>query len=108
VTLYTNGDLTISADNSAASELSESNGDILVTEYQLSYDGDGLASTGGSTVTWTTYDAFLSTPSAVTHVAGDGTVLVTLECRASNATATLADAATYSATQTLTASWSGP
>jgi len=103
--LYTNGDVTITADNSSAAELSAAGGDTLHTEYKLSYDGDGVTATGGSTVDWTTYNTFLQSGSSVTHVAGDGAVQVTLEVRASNASGTLADSGNYSATQTLTAAW---
>jgi hypothetical protein len=105
MTLYTNGDVDITADRSTNAELIGPDSDTLVTEYGLAYDGNGVAATGGSTVSFTTYDAFLSSASSVTHVPGDGAVEVTLSVRASNAAGTLANAGLYSATQTLTASW---
>lgn len=107
VVLYTNGDVDISADNMATAQLSETGGDVLVTEFQLSYDGDGTTTSGGTTVTWTAYDSFLTTASRLTHVDGDGACNVTLEVRASNAAGTLAESGSYSCTQTLTASWAG-
>ena len=106
-TLYTNCNCEISADNTTAAQL-ENNGastDTLVTEYQLAYDGDGVSATGGTDVgTWTDYSTFLGTPSAVTHVDGDGVVTVTLSVQASSP-GQVRDAGNYSATQTLTASW---
>ncbi|MCK4373797.1 MAG: hypothetical protein KAX19_00670 [Candidatus Brocadiae bacterium] len=103
--LYTNGDLVISADNTAAAELSEGGGDVLYTEYSLAYDGNGVGATGGSSVAWTVHGSFLNSASSVTHIAGYGAVQVTLGARASNAAGTLADSGNYSAIQTLTASW---
>jgi hypothetical protein len=106
VALYTNGDVTISADNTAAARLTQG-ADFLVTEYRLEYDGDGATATGGSTVDYLAYNNFLTAPSAVTHIGGDGAVDVTLRVRASNQVGNVADAGTYTATQTLTASWAG-
>ena len=103
--LYTNGNCTIAADNTATAQLSETGADTLVTEYKLVYDGDGTTATGGDMVDWTVHSGFLSTPSGVTHYGEDGAVSVTLWARASNESGTLADAADYTATQTLTASW---
>ncbi|MCK5557393.1 MAG: hypothetical protein KAJ01_03385, partial [Candidatus Hydrogenedentes bacterium] len=104
-TLYTNGNVDITADNTTAAELSEAGADTLYTEYQLSYDGDGVSATGGSSVAYAVYSSFLSSASTVTHYDEDGAVVVTLGARATNAGGTLADAGNYSATQTLTASW---
>jgi len=104
-TLYTNCDLEISADTGTTARLSSAT-DNLVTKYKLSYDGDGLTATGGSDVViWTDYDTFLSTASAVTHIDTDGAVDVTLYVQASNPSGRVADAGSYTATQTLTASW---
>ncbi len=106
LSLTLNVNATISADNTAAAQLTHAtSGDTLVTEYKLTFDGDGDPNTGGETVDWTPYNNFLTTPSAVTYFTGDEDVEVTLYVRASNAAGTLADAGTYSATQTLTASW---
>jgi hypothetical protein len=105
ITLYTNGDVDISADNTTAAQLTGPASDTLVTEYALAYDGDGVTNTGGLAVLWTLYSSFLGVASRVTHVPGDGAVDVTLSVRASNAGGTLANAGAYAATQTLTATW---
>ena len=104
-TLYTNGNVDITADNTTSSRLTSSGGATLVTEYSLSYSGDGVVATGGSTVPYATYDVFLSSPSLVTHVTGSGAVVLTLGVRASNQTGNVAEATSYSSTQTLTATW---
>lgn len=104
-TLYTNCNLEISADTSTTARLSSAT-DILTTKYKLSYDGDGLTATGGTgVVTWTDYTTFLSAASAVTHKDTDGAVNVTLSVQASNPGSRVADWGSYTATQTLTASW---
>jgi hypothetical protein len=105
--LYTNGDVEITADiSSGLAQLTGPDNDKLVTEYALSYDGNGSTTgTGGAAVGFTNYDAFLSSGSDVTHVSGDGAVDVTLSVRASNASGELANAGLYNATQTLTAAW---
>jgi hypothetical protein len=82
--LYTNGDVEITADNSAAAQLSKDDNHRLVTEYKLEYDASGLNKTGGGMVDWNGYDSFLSEGSRVTHVSGDGAVEVTLSVRVSN------------------------
>ncbi|KPK64409.1 MAG: hypothetical protein AMK73_04655 [Planctomycetes bacterium SM23_32] len=107
-TLYTNGDVDVTADNTTAAQLTGPDSDVLVTEYRLTYDGDGVTDTGGSTVDWTAYDSFLSSASSITHASGDGAVVITLNVRASNPTGEMSNAGAYSATQTLTASWAGP
>lgn len=109
VTLYTNGDAQISADNTASgpAELSCLT-DTLVTEYKLFFDGDGASATGGSNTSYETYNTFLSTESSITYVADDDDVQVTLYVRASNSAGEVADSGTYTATQTLTVSWVGP
>ena len=107
VTLFTNGDAEISADNSTAAQLSSA-GDTLVTEYKLTFDGDGSGATGGTGTNYETYDRFLTTAAPVTHVTGDDDVEVTVHVKASNYANDLADAGTYTATQTLTVHWVGP
>ncbi|MHC4418524.1 MAG: hypothetical protein ACYSU6_08050 [Planctomycetota bacterium] len=103
-TLYTNCNSEISADNTATAQLSSAT-DTLVTEYQLAFDGDGASATGGTDVgSWTDYTTFLSTASAVTHVDGDGTAVITLSAQASTG-GSAPDSGAYSATQTLTVSW---
>ena len=109
ITLYTSGNAEISADNTASgpAELSCAT-DVLVTEYKLSFDGDGSSATGGTDTSYSAYDSFLSTPTAITYVASDDTVEVTLYVRASNSPDDVSDSGTYNATQTLTVSWVGP
>ncbi len=106
-TLHTSGDAEISADNSATAQLSLGSC-TLATEYKLTFDGDGSSATGGSTVDWTSYDSFLSLAAGITHISDDNDVELTLYVRASNQANQLADAGTYTATQTLTAHWVGP
>jgi len=108
VTLFTNGDVEISADNNAIARLNEPGGDNLYTEYKLEFDGDGVSATGGETVDFTRYDLFLNSHATVTHITNYDAVQVTLSVRASNYTGQLADADDYSATQTLTVYWVGP
>ena len=103
-TLYTNCNLEISANNTATARLTAGSS-TLTTEYQLAYDGDGGSATGGTDVGWTDYSTFLSTPSALTHIDGDGTVDLTLSVRASITGSGAGDAGVHNATQTLTASW---
>ena len=108
ITLFTSGDAEISADNSDAARLTEPGGDSLYTEYKLEFDGDGVSNTGGTTVDFTSYDSFLSSPVSVTYVPDYNDVQVTLSVRASNYPEQLANAGTYTATQTLTVHWVGP
>ncbi len=105
-TLYTSDDAEISADNSTTARLSFGIDD-LVTEYRLSFDGDGSSATGGTPTSYETYNSFLTTAAAVTHVTDDNDVQITLYVRASNPAGEVADAGVYSATQTLTVQWTG-
>ena len=105
--LSINGDGEISADNSTAAQLSSA-GDTLVTEYKLTFDGDGSSTTGGAGTNYETYDRFLTTAAPVTHVTDDNDVEVTVHVKASNYANDLANAGTYTATQTLTVHWVGP
>ena len=109
VTLNTSGNAEISANNtpSGPAQLSCAT-DTLVTEYKLSFDGDGSSATGGTNTSYETYDSFLSTPVAITYVVSDDTVEVTLYVRASNSNDDVSDSDTYNATQTLTVTWVGP
>jgi hypothetical protein len=106
--LETTGDCELTADNSATAQLSGPGGDVLITEYSLTFDGDGSGATGAATVDYTTYSSFLSPAVAITHVGGDDYVQVTLHVRAQNFPGDVANAGAYSATQTITASWVGP
>ena len=107
ITLFTNGNAQITANNTATAQLSYAT-DTLVTKYKLSFDGDGSSATGGNDTSYETYDSFLSTPAAITYVVSDDTVQVTLYVQASNRNDEVADSGTYNATQTLTVSWVGP
>lgn len=104
-TLLLTGDVELSADNSIGARLSEADGDYLTTEYKLTFDG---GPTGRPTVDYTLYHSFLFPAVLVTHVPPDDDVDVTLWVRASIPAGDVANAATYSATQTLTATWVGP
>jgi len=106
-TLNLNGDCEISADNSTTAQLSYAT-DTLFTEYKLTFDGQPPGKTGGSGTNYETYDTFLKSAVHITHVSDDNDVLVTLHVKASNYANDLADAGTYTATQTLTAQWVGP
>ena len=107
-TIYLNVDAEITADNGGAAQLTSGSCNLF-TEYKLSFDGNGSGDTGGPAVAdWASYNTFLNTPAAITFVSDDNDVDVTLEVRASNFPGQLADAGTYTATQTLTVSWTGP
>ena len=107
LTLYTSGNAQITADNSTTSQLSSLT-DTLVTEYKLSFDGNGSSATGGTDTSYETYDSFVSTPAAITYITDDNDVDVTLWVRVSNTVDNVADSGTYNAEQTLTVSWIGP
>lgn len=106
-TLSLNGDAEITADNSTEAQLSSA-GDTLVTEYKLTFDGDGSSATGGADTSYQTYDEFLSSAAHLTYVTDDNDVVVTLHVKASNHSNELANTGTYAATQTLTVHWVGP
>jgi hypothetical protein len=105
--LILNGDAQISADNSSAAQLSSSSNN-LVTEYKLTFDGNGSDATGGDPTNYETYDTFLSTPAQINYVLYDDEVEITLHVRASSNSSGAPDAGDYSATQTLTVHWLGP
>ncbi len=105
--LSLNGDAQISADNSSAAQLSSS-GNFLVTEYKLTFDGDGSSTTGADPTNYETYDTFLSTPAQIHYVLYDDEVQITLHVRASSASSGAPDAGNYTASQTLTVHWLGP
>jgi hypothetical protein len=106
--LALDGDVQISADNSVNAELRGPNGAALVTEYALSFDGNGANASGAANVAYTPYASFLIPPVRVTHVLGDDEVLVTLSVRASHPPGAALDAGAYTAQASLTASWVGP
>lgn len=97
----------ITADNTAAAQLSNGT-DTLVTEYKLTFDGDGTAKSGGVSMNdYVSYDAFLSGGLGIKYVPGDYDVEVTLFVRASNRPDNVADSGNYIATQTITVAWDG-
>jgi hypothetical protein len=106
--LAIDGDVQISADNSVNAQLRGPNGAALVTEYALSFNGNGTNASGAANVAYTPYSSFLNPPVQVTHVLGDDVVLVTLSVRASLPPGGVSDAGAYTATASLTASWVGP
>lgn len=106
--IFLNVNAEISADNTGtdAQLTHATSGDTLVTEYMLSFDGDGEGSaTGGTPTSYQSYEQFLTLPAAIKYIADDNDVTVTLHVRASNFEGKLADAGAYTATQTLTVSW---
>jgi hypothetical protein len=121
-TLWTNSNVTLSADNTGNSRLTHvgpTQTDYLVTKYKISTDGDGdlvagITATGSSDTdraasgagTWTDYDQFLTTALPILHFDTDGAVEVTLNVQASNDTDNVADRGLYQAVQTITATWS--
>jgi hypothetical protein len=105
--LILTGDVSLSADNGTGARLTEPGGDYLVTEYALEFDGDGQSATGREDVSYTSYGSFISTHVTITKVGADSDVVVTLNVRASMNVGDVADASSYAATQTLTASWAG-
>jgi len=107
-TLYTNCNCEISADivgTEAQLTLGTDPNQTLVTSYKLTDDGDGTGTGGTDQAGYTEYSLFLSPAYTITHVAGDGVVVITLYAKAENPSEEVADAGAYSATQTLTASW---
>jgi hypothetical protein len=110
ITIYTEVNIHIIADNTAASQLTHQRGeakeDTLVTEYRLTFDGDGSSATGAADTGYVQYNSFLSEPVTVTHFGSDNYVDVTLWVRAGNRTGNVANRGIYNATQTLTITWS--
>jgi hypothetical protein len=105
LTLYTNGDITIIADNSNSAELSFGS-HTLQTEYNLKFDGSGTGQTGGKSTSWSSFDTFLKGGADIVHSHGDGAVVVTLSVKASIAEEINSEnSGQYNATQTLTACW---
>jgi hypothetical protein len=103
--LYTNGDITIIADNSNNAELSFGS-HTLQTEYNLKFDGSGIGRTGGKSTSWSSFDTFLKGGADIVHSDGDGAVVVTLSVKASITEEINSDnSGQYNAIQTLTACW---
>jgi len=111
-TLYTNGDVSITANNTAAAQLKLGTdpNQTLVTSYKLTDDGgsDDAGGTGGTDEgSYTVHSLFLkdSAAYAIIHAAGDGAVVIELHVEAKNEDGDVADVGPYSAIQTLTAAW---
>jgi hypothetical protein len=105
LTLCTNGNVSITADNSDTAQLTKNTTHKLVTQYKLEYNGSGVNETGGTTTDWSNYSSFLDKGSQVIHISGDGAVEVTLSVRASLENIQAEDCGQYNATQTLTVYW---
>lgn len=114
-TLWTNCNVVLSADVDADAELDNDGAstDVLVTEYKIATDSNGVDGTGAtsgavsasSSGTWTGHATFLGTALAITHVDGDGAVEVTLYVKATNDGDNVVDQGDYSCSQTITAAW---
>jgi len=104
LTLYTNGDVTITADNSNTAELSFGI-HALLTKYKLKYDGSGIEQTGGSPTAWYPFDTFLKEGTDIVHIPTDGAVEVILSVGASVKKIHPQNSGQYTAIQTLTACW---
>lgn len=104
LTLYTNGDVTITADNSNTAELSFGP-HTLLTKYKLKYDGSGIEQTGGSPTAWRPFDTFLKEGTDIVHIPTDGAVEVILSVRTSIENICPENSGQYNAIQTLTACW---
>lgn len=111
-TLWTNCNVELSADNTGTSQLTDGT-DTLITKYKISTDGDGDPASGADAAdvaasgsdAYVVHSSFLSTALAITHFNTDGSVEVTLEVEASNEADEVADSGSYTATQTITATW---
>lgn len=104
LTLYTNGDVTITADNSNAAELSFGP-HTLRTKYKLKYNSLGTKQTGGRPTKWCSFDTFLNKGTDIVHIPTDGAVEVILSVRASIKKIRPENSGQYYAVQTLTACW---
>ncbi|HBG25499.1 MAG: hypothetical protein A2Y10_14560 [Planctomycetes bacterium GWF2_41_51] len=101
-------DAVLTADNSAAAQLHSAT-DTLITEYKVTFDGDGVNGTGGTSMeNYVPYNDFLSGGGLnIQYKEGDTEVEVTLHVQASNRNDNVADSGIYTATQTLTITWDG-
>lgn len=115
IILYTNGSVDITADSSDDDALLTSGtSDTLTTKYGITFDYTsagthtyGVAGADGGE--WQLHNEFLTpVAAAVTHYNGDGNIEVTLSCQVSTTADEVPDKGDYTATQTLTATWTGP
>ena len=106
-TLNTDGevDITVEAGNRSNSQLTNTTGaapyNTLTTKYKIEFDGYA-----GDYTTFTDYSTFLSTPATVAHPQ-DNSIEIKLSAQVSTVLYEVPDKGSYSATQTLTASWAG-
>ena len=102
--LYTNGDVTITADNSNTAELSFGS-HVLMTKYKLRYNGLVIKQTGGNSTVWYPFDTFLKEGTDIVHTSTDGAIEVILSVKASVKEINPQNSGQYTAIQTLTACW---
>ena len=113
--LYTNGSVDITADSGDNDALLVTGtSDTLTTKYGITFDytsaGTNTYGTAGADGgEWQLHNEFLTPVAAtVTHYNGDGNIEVTLSCQVSTTADEVPDKGDYTATQTLTATWTGP
>ncbi len=115
IILYTNGSVDITADSGDNDALLVTGtSDTLTTKYGITFDYTsagtntyGVAGADGGE--WQLHNEFLTpVAAAVTHYNGDGDIQVTLSCQVSTTVDEVPDKGAYTATQTLTATWTGP
>ncbi|MBW8034899.1 MAG: hypothetical protein FVQ79_04465 [Planctomycetes bacterium] len=111
--LYLNGNTTLTANTTGTTAQLTDGSDFLITKYTLTFDGNGVAASGATDAVIATigsdtledYSTFLNPGLLITHISEDGATTATLGVEATNDTGTLADAGSYSCTQTITATW---
>lgn len=104
LTLYTNGDVTITANNNNSAELSFGP-HALLTGYKLEYDGSGIKQTGGRQTAWCPSYTFLKEGADIVHIPTDGSVEIILSVGASIKKIRPENSGRYNAIQILTACW---
>ncbi|MFA5239252.1 MAG: hypothetical protein WC476_06040 [Phycisphaerae bacterium] len=102
--LYTNGNVTVTADNSNTAELSFGS-HVLTTKYKLRYNRLGINQAGGNSTVWYPFDTFLKEGTEIVHTSTSGAVEVILSVEASVEEITPQDSGQYTAVQTLTVCW---
>jgi len=102
--LYTNGNVTVTADNSNTAELSFGP-HALTTKYKLRYNRLGINQTGGNSTVWYPFDTFLKESTDIVHTPTNGAVEVILSVEASVEEITPQNSGQYTAVQTLTVCW---
>ena len=108
IILNTDGvvDITVEPEHRSSSQLINTTGsapyDTLTTKYKIEFDGYV-----GDYTTFTDYLTFLENPATVTRPDGNS-IEITLSVQVSTVPYEVPDKGSYSATQTLTVSWTGP